>query len=698
MSLTSELFEIRSRSDFSANDITLWCIRLFEQTYGIKPSQEVKTEVYIREEDVSGRADVVVQESIGIETKSNLVDERDKALDQIQNILTKLKREGNTSPVGIATDGKRWEFFVLVGQNPFQFHEFEIIPNGDDEFLVNNLENGLTALRRETGRPNPTAEAIAEKFRPHGPAFNEIYTQLDSALEEVIESDPIEFRSKFVPWYELFSYVYNNFEEQCQSMAVENRHHSQAIEQYRDWSETPEDVSDKTLNGAIELWLRHTYLALIAKSLSALVTLGEEGTSSAMLDSPEKIVTGEIVRDNGVSISDSNDFFVWARASGNCDSIVSSILKPLRQFSDDYSDDVFRHLYEIVVDEQTRHELGEFFTPKWMAQLMCEDSITSSTDSVIDPACGSGTFLVFALITKLGLASDQDLTTEGVANLIDDVQGIDVNPLSVVLSRTNMYLTIVSELPPELHPAEIEPKVFNADTFILPRFNEEQRQLTRENKTSSLVSVPVTPELNIPVLPQMSPHETIDIIEECGKMMESGLSEVPDEADRGGNIGEYKRAILQKMNDLRAMYGDNLWKFVLKNYGVPPLLQGEFDVVLGNPPWLSFREAKSSLKDVMEYTAEDYSIKPPAAAKTSFNLCVPFFMTSTGFLKPDGVISFVLPMSILDSPAHVPFIQLVSDNPPFKIEHIYDLEDISPYPFPHALPAAILIVSKGDLS
>lgn len=699
MSIVERIHEIRNRDDFSANDITVIVIDGFEELYDINPSA-MKTEVYIREENVRGRADVMVETGIGIETKSNLPDEREKAETQIYNALTKLENEGYNSPVGIATDGVYWSFYVKVKDEPYEYYDFEVTPEMNDEEFAANLWDGLTPLREKANRPDPTAQKIAETFRPHGPAFNEIMSRFRSEVTFVLENEPVEFTSKFIPWFEVFNYVYNNFDERCKDLASYNTRHSDIVEHLQSTSQL-EDETEDVLTGALELYLRHTYLAVMAKTLSSMVTLGEETVTEQQLTDPDAILTGEAARQNGVQISDPNDYFAWLQHAENPGKVLESILKPLKRFSNNYTDDVFRHIYEQVVEPDTRHELGEFFTPKWTGEMMVSENVVGHGESVLDPACGSGTFLVFALRQKINQLEAQrdEFSSVDIGEILDETWGIDINPLSVILARTNIYLTLVTTVEPADIPQTIKPRVITADTFVNPRFREQQRQLPSDgDEGQSLVNVPISDEINVPVLPELSVDEAQQIIDQCGELMEDGRSEIPAELRLDGQKGQYQQAIFQTMTDLRDKYGDSLWKFILRNYGVPPLLAGEFDVVVGNPPWLSYREASGQIKETMNKIADYNDINPPAHAKTSFNLAIAFFMSSLSFLndEEEATISFVLPLSVLDSAAHTNFLDLIQTRDDYTIETVYDLENINPNPFPHTLPSAILTVEKQE--
>src|SRR5205823_7538990 len=60
--------------------------------------------------------------------------------------------------------------------------------------------------------------------------------------------------------------------------------------------------------------------------------------------------------------------------------------------------DVLKALYESLIDPAQRHDLGEYYTPDWLAAWVIEEAVTDPLEQrVIDPACGSGTFLFHAI-------------------------------------------------------------------------------------------------------------------------------------------------------------------------------------------------------------------------------------------------------------------------------------------------------------
>lgn len=123
--------------------------------------------------------------------------------------------------------------------------------------------------------------------------------------------------------------------------------------------------------------------------------------------------------------------------------------------------DILRSLYESFVSADDRKVFGEFYTPDWLAEMMVsevlddqwiKDAVSAAANAfkmpqqysingigVLDPACGSGTFLIHAArrILQSDAIKSQDRATRSniVAMLIN---GIDVHPVAVEIARANL--------------------------------------------------------------------------------------------------------------------------------------------------------------------------------------------------------------------------------------------------------------------
>ena len=104
--------------------------------------------------------------------------------------------------------------------------------------------------------------------------------------------------------------------------------------------------------------------------------------------------------------------------------------------------DLFKNLYLQLFSKESRHPQGEYYTPDWLAEKLLRDTIGARlgdpTLRVLDPACGSGTFLVLLIERIKRRAAGSD----ALELILRNVVGFDRNPLAVLAARTNYLLTL----------------------------------------------------------------------------------------------------------------------------------------------------------------------------------------------------------------------------------------------------------------
>ena len=127
-------------------------------------------------------------------------------------------------------------------------------------------------------------------------------------------------------------------------------------------------------------------------------------------------------------------YFRWIFAHPNISERISSAASKLvhKKLSDQ---DLFSAIYQTFIANTTRHSKGEFYTHPNLADLMVEDSY-SFNSYVLDPACGSGTFLLE--IAKSIEHMKKSKKQKEVA--WSKLWGFDVNPLACVMARANLQL------------------------------------------------------------------------------------------------------------------------------------------------------------------------------------------------------------------------------------------------------------------
>ena len=123
------------------------------------------------------------------------------------------------------------------------------------------------------------------------------------------------------------------------------------------------------------------------------------------------------------------------------------------------------------------------------------------------------------------------------------------------------------------------------------------------------------------------------------------------------------------------------------------LAEKGFDVVAGNPPWLSYRYINSpAWQEEVKALYIHYQLIDSGDVKlfTQMDLSTLFFAHAKDrFLKDDGTLAFVMPRSVLTgAKQHRPFQRQ-------GMTRILDVGDVSPL---FNVPAAVIISSSGDVN
>lgn len=202
--------------------------------------------------------------------------------------------------------------------------------------------------------------------------------------------------------------------------------------------------------GEDALFLQHTYLTIVAKTLAARVL-------DLPTDDAAAILSGQALAEAGIRGAVEGDFFDWVLLDPEGQDLVRRLARQVARFRlRDVEADVLKALYESLIDPAQRHDLGEYYTPDWLAAKIVAATLADPLRAtVLDPACGSGTFLFHALRRLHAAAraagwSDARTVREAAAR----VRGLDVHPVAVIITRVTWLLALgeaVRERDGDLH-------------------------------------------------------------------------------------------------------------------------------------------------------------------------------------------------------------------------------------------------------
>ena len=125
--------------------------------------------------------------------------------------------------------------------------------------------------------------------------------------------------------------------------------------------------------------------------------------------------------------------------------------------------DVLQALYQQLFSRRVRHGLGEYYTPAWLAEHVLDEAGYDGDPGqrLLDPACGSGVFLVAAIHRALARRNASSGSRDELPNIV----GFDLNPLAVLTARANYLIALGSNAK---HVRRGEIPVFLRDTILDP--------------------------------------------------------------------------------------------------------------------------------------------------------------------------------------------------------------------------------------
>ena len=115
---------------------------------------------------------------------------------------------------------------------------------------------------------------------------------------------------------------------------------------------------------------------------------------------------------------------------------TKELLDQLEEFDlSRFDHDVIGQIYQEIIPPEERHDLGQYYTPAEVVDLICRLTIDDGDDMVLDPGCGSGGFLVGAYQRLSELKKEPNHQ-----ELLNQLKGFDINRFPAHLSAINLAL------------------------------------------------------------------------------------------------------------------------------------------------------------------------------------------------------------------------------------------------------------------
>jgi hypothetical protein len=332
------------------------------------------------------------------------------------------------------------------------------------------------------------------------------------------------------------------------------------------------------------------------------------------------VVTGEWFKSKNILNLADEDFFHWVGNTAVLNELEGWWLVMLNQLKTyDFSlldEDILKGLYQELVDPQGRHDLGEYYTPDWLCERVVEhlfQEVISGLEqghipSFLDPTCGSGSFLQATLRKIVSLIKEHwgnHVDWDHVLDeILSNVVGVDINPLAVIISRANYVLAMKEELAQKKHAIIIP--VFLADSLFMPLDEDNGGQHVLSFDADNVEVHFLAEKFLIPraVFEKAQIYDELVLLaaDAAGHLAVDGGSESIESILASlrrktpalseeiiGQAANACFALARAMARKIKAREDHIWSFILRNTYRPAFFRKRFDLIAGNPPWLSYR-------------------------------------------------------------------------------------------------------------
>jgi len=566
--------------------------------------------------------------------------------------------------IGIAIDGKHLSFAQVIDGSIRHQHLLPVSP----VTFVMVAEACLKSYRRAINASN-----LIEDFGHDSARGLAVMQSLVSALSHAAgPGGDRKIRMLFEEWRTLYGQVADLSKEQLRDINGAMRF---------SYAGDPDD------DVPARLFIIHTFDALLIKLLAAEILAAHGLTSGtalaqelATIDDDGDLIQrlrrdieeGGFFQASGIDGFVEEAIFSWyldaCNDPGHRTAIATAIRDVLAELSLyrtdklDHSRDVLRDFYQDLVPETLRKSLGEFYTPDWLVEVAVDKAEVSDwlNTRVLDPTCGSGSFLVEIVRRKRAAAVAAGLSPEAtVAMLTKSVWGFDLNPLAVQSSRTT-FLMAIADLMRAAPGQRIEIPVLLADAVYSPARPPGSEETIVEYQIGSVAA-----NLRV-LLPAELAFDriTLDrVFAVMGEFVESDSEYavcagalvkrgIVDSARLDAWVGPLSSTYNQVLS-LHRQKWNGIWFRIVRNF-FWSATAGEFDLIVGNPPWVRWSKLPVAYRDRAKPTCEQYDIFSETPHHGGNELDISGMITYTAadkWLKSSGLLVFVITQTHFQSPS-----------------------------------------------
>ncbi len=595
--------------------------------------------------------------------------------------------------VGVGFDGVTFIFcrYKLIENEELKF---EILIERDINHGFKKLTMYLRSLHKEVITQESLTKHFGSKSNITRKAISSLYNELDTA-------DSNRVLTLYQEWNRIFGDIYGDVETENTSFKDE------LFQKY--------GLSNQ-LDVRKTLFVLQTYYNIVLKALviNLLKTLENPYFDIKNMGETKQSII-EIFEGKSLFSQKVNNFFEvyyfeWFMYQDNVDfsflidifstmnelEATQSILKP------EMVHDVLKGFYENLIPKKLRHLLGEYYTPGWFVDFTLEKVGYSGDleEKLLDPTCGSGSFLTHAikLVKENNQLIDDDVL---IRKITSNIVGYDINPIAVISAKTN-YLLAMGDISNVTGAINIP--IYMCDSTLVPTVYAKQQRQTHSIKVKTIAG-----EFELPVLDNREQMDQFLNLLSKNIRYENSVSQFINDLNKHNIFLEsVSKDVIKKfyikIEDLHRAGKNGYWATILKNSFAPLFEMNSFDYVVGNPPWVSWKNMSDTYRtrtlDIwLSYGIFEKSAYDKITTHDDFAMAVTY-VSIDHYLSEKGKLAFILPQQFLKSSKGgegFRKFKITSDGQDINlsVEAVYDFLKINPFKESASNRASLLIFKRS---
>ena len=462
------------------------------------------------------------------------------------------------------------------------------------------------------------------------------------------------------------------------------------------------------------LFIRHTYITSLIAVIMQQQLLGEVARHAS--ERPDALLKGQILAEQSDlhGVIDA-DLFTWPTEVGET-TYLREIARAVEQFDwTQNAKEVAPTLYQNVIMQEERKRLGEYYTPRWLAKAITEKVVDSPlTQRVLDPSCGSGTFIETTIEHILNHSGSLS-PTQTLKKLQENVVGIDIHPVAVQLAKATWVMaaanTIRAARAEGTGTGAVSAPIYLGDSMQL-RYDTGTLSASQSIQLETGETLPGHKDPIIFSIPrELARQQTgIDrLISELATAIDEDreTEHIADAYEMSDTCRQSVKAIATAMQELHAANRNHVWAYYIRNMIRPAVIAEEkVDRIIGNPPWLTYGQSADIIRtELREMSEQRYQIWAGGKLAPHQDIATVFYTRCAELYAEVGAtIGMVLPHSALRTGQHLKwrsgsYKQKGGRNAPsiglnLRVHEPWDLDNVIPDFFP--MPASVVFAEyKG---